>query len=146
MQAVFASIERLILVVQSLRAEIETAEVVGIGATVQTDRLRKRERLLTDRIAAERARLVSQGDGRTGSLNGLLLAYDLAVLKVSIADTSLTTALQPAEAARQEAALGRDIFQVVVPPVPSDQPTPVLVTYLLLLAGFGVIKLLLFWP
>ncbi len=151
-QAVFASIERLTLDAQTLRAEIETAEVAGTGDTVQTDRLRERERLLTDRIAAERAVLVSPGDGTTGSLNGLLLAYDLAVLEVSIAETTLTTALQSADAARQEAALGRNIFQVVVPPVPSDQPTrpnparTVLLAFLLFLGGFSVIKLLLFRP
>ena len=151
-QAVFASIERLTLDAQTLQAEIETAEVAGTGDTVQTDRLRERERLLTDRITADRAELVSPGDGRTGSLNGLLLAYDLALLEVSIAETTLTTALQSAEAARQEAALGRTIFQVVVPPVPPDQPTrpnparTVLLTFLLLLGGFGVIKLLVFRP
>lgn len=151
-QAVFASIERLTLDAQTLRAEIETAEVAGTGDTVQTDRLRERERLLTDRIVAERAVLVSPGDGKTGSLNGLLLAYDLALLEVSIAETTLTTALQSAEAARQEAALGRNIFQVVVPPVPSGlatRPNPartVLLTFVLLLGGFGVIKMLLFRP
>lgn len=151
-QAVFASIERLTLDAQTLRAEIETAEVAGTGDTNQADRLREREKLLIDRIAAERAELVSPGDGQVESLNSLLLTYDLALLEVGIAETTLTTALQSAEAARQEAALGRNIFQVVVPPVPSDQPTrpnparTVLLSFLLLLGGFGVIKMLLFRP
>lgn len=78
----------------------------------------------------------------------MLLAYDLAVLEVSIAVTTLTTALQSADGARQAAPLGRNIVPVVVPP--SDQstrPNPartVLLAFLLLLGGLGVIKLLQF--
>ena len=80
----------------------------------------------------------------------MLLAYDLAVFEVSIAVTTLTTALQSADGARQAAPLGRNIVPVVVPPAPSDQstrPNPartVLLAFLLLLGGLGVIKLLQF--
>lgn len=149
-EGVFASIEKLTLDAQTLRGEIEESEVAGTGDTIQTDRLRERERLLNDRIEAERARLVTASPGATTSLNALLVAYELAVLEVGIGEKTLTTALQSAEQARQEAALGRNFFQVVVPPMPSDHPTrpnvprTALLTLLVLLGLFSVAKLSFF--
>jgi capsular polysaccharide transport system permease protein len=149
-QSVFATIEKLTLDLQTLRAEIEESEVAGTGDTVQTDRLRERERLLAARIEDERGRLVSEKAGE--SLNGLLMSYELAVLEVGIAEQTLTTALQAAEQARKDAALGRNFFQVVVPPMPTDHPTSPnlprtgLLSLLVLLGLFSIGKLMLFRP
>jgi capsular polysaccharide transport system permease protein len=151
-EGVFAAIENLTQESQTLRGEIESAEVAGTGDTVQADRLRERERLLNERIAEQRAQLVSDNPGESPSLNALLLDYELALLEVRIGEETLTTALQSAEKARQDAALGRNFFQVVVPPTPTDHPArpnilrSALLSLLIFLAGFSVAKLMLFRP
>jgi len=135
-----------------LRGEIEAAEVSGTGDTVQADRLRERERLLNERIAEQRAQLVSDDPGDDPSLNALLLDYELALLEVRIGEETLSTALQSAEKARQDAALGRNFFQVVVPPTPTEHPArpnilrTALLALLIFLAGFSVAKLMLYRP
>jgi capsular polysaccharide transport system permease protein len=151
-EGVFASIESLTQESQTLRGEIEAAEVSGTGDTVQADRLRERERLLNERIAEQRAQLVSDDPGDDPSLNALLLDYELALLEVRIGEETLSTALQSAEKARQDAALGRNFFQVVVPPTPTEHPArpnilrTALLALLIFLAGFSVAKLMLYRP
>lgn len=147
-EGVFATIEKLTLDAQDLRAEIEQAEVAGAGNTSQVRQLRAREALLQTRIEQQRARLVQPATPTAPSLNTLLLEYELAALEVSIAEEALTAALQSAEAARRDAALSRHVFQVVVPPSPSTHPTApdalrgALLILILLSAAFAVLRLL----
>lgn len=151
-EGVFASLAKLTLDAQILRGEIETAEVAGISDTNQVKRLRERERLINERIAKEREQLVQNEEGAGQSLNAMLLDYELALLEVKIGEEILTAALQSAEQARKDAALGRNFFQVVVPPTPTEHPSrpnvfrSAVLSLLLLLASFSVAKLVMSRP
>ncbi|MFV0300483.1 MAG: hypothetical protein ACK5IP_06330 [Paracoccus sp. (in: a-proteobacteria)] len=122
-ETVFQVISALSVEAANLRSEIDQAEVAGPRNTRQTDQLRQRLMLLQQRISNERERLVRRDDGETGSLGTALLRYELAQLDLRVSEEQLSTSFASLELARQEAALGQNIFQVIVPPVVADYPT-----------------------
>ena len=148
-ESVIASIDRLTLNAQELRAQIEHLEVAGSGGNFQAIQLREREALLHDRIDLLRQRLVQGVSGAGSSLNALLIDYEQATLEMRIAEEALTTALQTAERTWRDAALSRHFFQVVVPPSPSPFPTAPnalrtgLLIFIGLLAAFSILRLVL---
>lgn len=147
-EGVFRTVTELEVELQNLRSEIEMAKVSGQSETFQTQRLLEFEKSLSDRIKNQRGLLVEgSSDGRP-ALNSILLKHELAMLQVRIAEEALTMAIASLVEAREKAALGRSLFQVVVPPSIEVNPTSpnVLVSALIALitslAIFVSVKLL----
>ncbi|MEL7252875.1 MAG: hypothetical protein AAGL23_01775 [Pseudomonadota bacterium] len=121
---IYLTIRQLTAEMQEITSEIERARIAGgISGRNQEERLIEMRVGLLDRIEAQRALLVTEPQGGGMSLNNLLTQYELAALNVTIAEQGLTSALEGLSNARQSAALGQSIFQVVVPPTVAARPS-----------------------
>ena len=115
-ESIYATIKDLEAEAQKLNNEVQKAEISGIGDSQQTRQTIALEERIRQQIAEQRARLVTPDGASAGSLNTLLMEYELATLELTLAREAAQTALKSQAAAGQEAALNRSLFQVVVPP------------------------------
>ncbi len=115
-ESIYATINDLEAEAQKLNSEIQKAQIAGIGDSSQTRQTMELEERIRSQIAEERARLVAPDGSSVGSLNTLLMEYELATLEVDLAREAVQTALKAQAEAGQEAALNRSFLQVVVPP------------------------------
>lgn len=129
-----------------LRNAVERADVAGVGQSAQAQQTAALESRLRDQIDAERALLISTHGG--SSLNAMLMAHEIAELNVRIGQEALTSALGSQAEAEQAAALGRSLFQVVVPPRTASQAlypettTLMIFATIILLTAFSFVRLL----
>ncbi|WP_299303845.1 hypothetical protein [uncultured Litoreibacter sp.] len=115
-ESIYNTIKDLETEAARLNSEVQKAEIAGIGDSQQTRQTAALEARIRQQITDERARLVAPDGGSAGSLNALLMEYELATLELSLARDAVQTALRAQAEAGQEAALNRSLFQVVVPP------------------------------
>lgn len=115
-ESIYTAIKDLEAEAQKLNNEIQKAEIAGIGDSQQTRQTVELEARIREQVAEQRASLVAPDGASAGSLNALLMEYELATLELSLARDAVQTALKSQAAAGQEAALNRSLFQVVVPP------------------------------
>lgn len=115
-ESIYTTIKDLEAEALKLNSEVQKAEIAGIGDSQQTRQTAELEARIRQQIADERARLVAPDGASAGSLNTLLMEYELATLELSLARDAVQTALKAQADAGQEAALNRSLFQVVVPP------------------------------
>lgn len=101
---------------QELNSTIQKAQIAGIGNSAQTLQTIELEERVRAKIQEERVKLVAPIGSNQESLNTLLIEFELANLKVGLAQDAVKTALTAQSEAAQEAALNRSLFQVVVPP------------------------------
>ena len=147
--SILAIIQQLEAERQDLLSQAQSADVAGNATTYLSDKLKKLQDLLEIRIEEQR-RLLVGGTGSGGtSLNSLLLDHELKVLEVKMAEEALTATRVALSKATDDAARGRSIFQIVVPPRSATYPSQprvlisTLVTLLILLSLFSVVNLLL---
>lgn len=146
-EAIYATIQQLQRELEEIRSRIAELEVSAQPQPYELQRLREREKAQQERITTVREELFQSVDGST-PLNVLLLEHELAQLKVTIAEESLTKSLAALNQARKDAELGRSQFQIVVPPKSSDTSTypnflrVVFVTLLTASAVFAFVQLL----
>ncbi|RLJ59545.1 capsule polysaccharide export protein KpsE/RkpR [Litoreibacter meonggei] len=115
-ESIYTTIRDLEAEALKLNNEVQKAEIAGIGDSQQTQQTVALEARIRQQIIDERARLVAPDDAPTGSLNTLLMEYELATLELGLARDAVQTALKSQAEAGREAALNRSLFQVVVPP------------------------------
>ncbi|TDT75639.1 capsule polysaccharide export protein KpsE/RkpR [Litoreibacter halocynthiae] len=115
-EGIYTTIKDLEAEAMKLNSEVQKAQIAGIGDSLQTQQTVALEARLRQQIADQRARLVAPDGASAGSLNTLLMEYELATLELTLAREAAQTALKSQAAAGQEAALNRSLFQVVVPP------------------------------
>ncbi|SHF42820.1 Capsule polysaccharide export protein KpsE/RkpR [Litoreibacter ascidiaceicola] len=115
-EGIYTTIKDLEAEAMKLNSEVQKAQIAGIGDSPQTQQTVALEARLRQQIADQRARLVAPDGASAGSLNTLLMEYELATLELTLAREAAQTALKSQAAAGQEAALNRSLFQVVVPP------------------------------
>lgn len=115
-EGIYTTIKDLEAEATRLNSEVQKAQISGIGDSQQTQQTVALEARIRQQIAEQRARLVAPDGASAGSLNTLLMEYELATLELSLAREAAQTALKSQAAAGQEAALNRSLFQVVVPP------------------------------
>lgn len=147
-EGVFGTIVQLEAELQTLRSRIDRARVAGQSDTFQTQQLQELEATLLARIEDQRNHLIERSSDGTRPLNSLLVDYELALLQVRIAEQILAAAITSLSEARENAALGRSQFQIVVPPNRADyakQPNVLvtaLIAFISLVGLFSVVKLL----
>jgi len=115
-ESIYTTIKDLEAEALRLNSEVQRAEITGIGDSVQTRQTAALEARIRQQIADERAGLVASDGTSAGSLNTLLMEYELATLQLSLARDAVQTALKSQVEAGRQAALHRSLFQVVVPP------------------------------
>ncbi|EPX78171.1 hypothetical protein [Litoreibacter arenae] len=115
-ESIYTTIKDLEAEAMKLNSEVQKAQIAGIGDSQQTRQTAALEARVRQQIADQRARLVAPDGTSAGSLNSLLMEYELATLELGLAREAAQTALKSQAAAVQEAALNRSLFQVVVPP------------------------------
>ncbi|MFC6589788.1 hypothetical protein ACFQDZ_23360 [Sulfitobacter pacificus] len=144
---IYLTIRELSGEAQELTSEIERSRLAANAGRYDLDRLTELRDGLEARIEEQRTLLITEPGGGGQSLNSLLTQYELAALNVNIAEQRLTAALEGLSSARQSAALGQSIFQVVVPPTVAIRPTfpnvpaSLLIASVLALAVFGLFRL-----
>lgn len=115
-ESIYAGIRDLEAQAQELNSAVQKAQIAGVGNSAQTNQTIELEQRVRDKIQEERAKLVTPIGSNEVSLNTLLIEFELANLKVSLAQDAVKTALAAQSQVEQEAALNRSLFQVVVPP------------------------------
>ena len=115
-ESIYATIKDLEAEALKLNSEVQKAEIAGIGDSQQTRQTAELEARIRQQIVDQRTRLVAPDGATAGSLNTLLMEYELANLELGLARDAVQTALKSQAEAGQEAALNRSLFQVVVPP------------------------------
>ncbi len=146
-ETIYARIRDLESESQNLRADINRAELEGRGDSYQAQKIADVEARLRDQIAAQRDLLEYGSDGQSVALNTRLMQYELATLDVRVAEQALASALQSLSEAREAAALGVSLFQVVVPPRTSgtaSHPNAVMSGLVVLLIALGLFAALKF--
>lgn len=98
------------------RAEIQKAQIAGVGENRQTANLEALVLQLDAQIRAEREQLVASESGSDTPLTNVLVDYDNAKLEMDLAREAVREAIEAEIVANREAALNRSIFQVVVHP------------------------------
>ncbi len=147
-EGVYSIIGQLELEREAIRTELDRALASDNTAGFTLKRLRDIEKALAGRIEMQRDQLLEVGDDQARPLNTLLVEYEIALLRVRIAEEILTTAITSLTEARKKAALGRSQFQIVAPPSPPELPTSPnvlltgLVTLLTWIGIFACIKIL----
>ena len=147
--AIYSTIQQLETEAMRLNTDLQRAEIAGRGETFLSQQTQELEARVRDQIGEQRALLVDPSGPGNVSLNSLLMQYELAELRVRLAEERVTTSLVALAEAGQAAALGRSVFQIVVPPRTStiatypNTPSIMLVVVLVLLAVFVFLRLLL---
>ncbi len=146
-ESIYANIRDLEAEARKLNSEVQKAEIAGIGDSQQTRQTVALETRIRQQIAGQRARLVAPEGASVGSLNTLLMKYELATLELNLAREAAQTALRSQAEAGQEAALNRSLFQVVVPPRTAEIavfpkiPSTLALVLILFLAFFSVLTM-----
>lgn len=124
--------------INELRFAIDKAAVSNKSDSFETTRTRELVSRMEAQADAARRALVT-GDGDTPPLSVLLMEYEMAKLRVRIAEETLTAALASFSTARSSAELGRSVVQVVVAPQrPRNPAYPNTLTSLLITLLIGV--------
>ena len=148
-ESIYTTIRELTAEAQSLTSDIDRAQIAGSGNIYEVDRLTELRASLNQRIEAQRALLISDPKYGEMSLNSLLTRYELAILGVRIAEQRLTASIEGLSNARQSAALGQSIFQVVVPPTVAARPAfpnipaNLFIALFIALAAFALVRMIM---
>lgn len=147
-RAIYASIGALEAEVMTLHTAVQRGQIAGIGGSTQVRQSEALMQGLREQITAQRQLLVTKGDDNSRSLTEALMDYEIAALRVRIAEESVSAALAAQTEASQAAALGRSLFQIVVPPRTEAQPSSprtlsdITLAAVLLLAAFAVWRMI----
>lgn len=115
-ESIYTTIKDLEAEALRLNSEVQKADIAGVGDSSQARQTAALETRIREQIAEQRSRLVASDGAEEGSLNTLLMEYELATLELGLARDAVETAIKTQAEAGQEAALSRSLFQVVVPP------------------------------
>lgn len=146
-EAIYQTIAQLEKELEAIRTDLAQLRVSGGEGSYQAQRMKELEAAQKERIEAFRNQIFS-GDGDTVPLNALLLDHEMATLQVRISEEALTSALGELSQARKDAELGRDQFQVVVPPNASETAAypdilkAVLITLITTLIAFSLVQMM----
>lgn len=146
--AIYENIRQLEANALALNSDVQKAQIAGRGETFLAQQTAELETRIRGQIDVQRQLLVSDSDGGGTSLNAVLMQYEMADLRVRVAEERVTTALAGLAQASKAAALGRSLFQVVVPPRTSEAatfpntPSVMLVVTSILTAMFVFVRLL----
>ncbi len=144
-ESIYTTIKDLEAEALRLNSEVQRADIAGVGDSSQARQNAALEVRIREQIAEQRARLVAPDASSAGSLNTLLMEYELATLELGLARDAVQTALKAQAEAGQEAALSRSLFQVVVPPRTAQTatfpkiPGTLALVFVLALAAFSAV-------
>lgn len=146
--SIYDTIQSMEMELLGVGNEIARAQIVGIGQGRSAQNSADIYQHLQQQIAQLRGRLTTPDAGNDHSLNEMLMEYELANLRVELAQESHASALLRLSRANEDGVLGQSVFQVVVPPRTAAQTvfprTPSLVTLvaIIALAAFAFMRLL----
>jgi len=146
--SIYDSINAMEAEVMSLNSEISRARFAGAGEGQKALQAIALKDHLEREIALQRAALVTPSANDAPSLNATLMEFELARLRVDLAQQAYSAALASQADAKEAGVLQRSVFQVVVPPRTSEQatfpktPTQVALVAIVALAFFAFIRLL----
>ncbi|MEL6523877.1 MAG: hypothetical protein AAFQ66_23070, partial [Pseudomonadota bacterium] len=142
---IYESIAALQADLLDIETQIESERIAGRAESFETERLNALRIGLEARIDLMRRQLVEVDRAEQDRpLNALLLDYQRAELEMEIGQEALSIALTSLASAREQAALGRSQFQVVVPPSVGDipwRPRPVASGFAVFLIGLSALSI-----